>query len=213
MTPRGSVTQWRNGSGEGPARLAAMRGWLHDPGPLPRGPTPRSLRRARAGDEGAFALIAERFRELQVHCYRMVGSVQDAEDLVQETLMAAWRAISRFEGRSSSRSGRPYRIATNRCLNALRDRGRRAPGPPAPPPEVTPLPPVPNHLPEPVWLEPYPDALIGDAVDESAGPDARDQAREAVALAFMIALQRLPPRQRAALVLRDVLGFSAREGS
>jgi RNA polymerase sigma-70 factor (ECF subfamily) len=169
------------------------------------------VERARGGDEQAFAAIAERFRpELHVHCYRMVGSVQDAEDLVQESLMAAWRALDGFEGRSSLRTWL-YRIATNRCLNAVRDRGRRPHGPP--PPEPGPPPPAPSRMPEPVWLEPYPDALLDDAIDPSAGPDARYEAREAVGLAFTIALQRLPPRQRAALILRDVLGFRAGESA
>jgi RNA polymerase sigma-70 factor (ECF subfamily) len=171
------------------------------------------LERARGGDEDAFAAIADRFRpELQVHCYRILGSVQDAEDLVQETLMAAWRGLEAFEGRSSLRSWL-YRIATNRCLNALRDRGRRPPGPPPPPPEPSPPPPAPSRLPEPVWLEPYPDALLEGALDQSLGPDARYETREAVGLAFMVALQHLPPLQRATLVLRDVLGFRAGEAA
>jgi RNA polymerase sigma-70 factor (TIGR02960 family) len=155
-------------------------------------------------DEAAFRELAEAHRrELQVHCYRMLGSLQDAEDLVQETLLAAWRGPDRFEGRASLRSWL-YRIATNRCLNALRDRGRRVPELPAPP-EGAPEPPAPTRRREPVWLEPYPDALLeGD-------PQTRYEAREAIGLAFVAALQRLPPRQRAVLVLRDVLGYRAGE--
>ena len=168
------------------------------------------LRRARRGDESAFAELAAGFRaELQLHCYRIVGSVQDAEDLVQETLLAAWRGLERFEGRASLRSWL-YRIATNRCLNALRDRGRRPRESPAPL-EQTPPPPQPTRLAESVWLEPYPDILLEELPDWSAQPEARYEAREAVGLAFVAALQRLPPRQRAVLVLRDVLAFRAAE--
>jgi RNA polymerase sigma-70 factor (ECF subfamily) len=151
------------------------------------------------------AVELERFRsELQLHCYRIVGSVQDSEDLVQETLLAAWRGLDRFEGRAALRTWL-YRIATNRCLNSLRDRGRRPQTAPVPP--GTPEPPAPTRLTEPLWLEPYPDALL-DGVDL---PESRYEQREAIGLAFVAGLQRLPPRQRAALVLRDVLGFSARE--
>jgi RNA polymerase sigma-70 factor (ECF subfamily) len=147
----------------------------------------------------------ELFRgELQLHCYRIVGSVQDAEDLVQETLLAAWRGFDRFEGRAALRTWL-YRIATNRCLNALRDRSRRPQASPVPP--GTPEPPAPTRLDEPLWLEPYPDTLL-DGVDL---PESRYERREALGLAFVAGLQRLPPRQRAALVLRDALGFSARE--
>jgi RNA polymerase sigma-70 factor (ECF subfamily) len=143
---------------------------------------------------------AERHRaELLVHCYRIMGSVQDAEDLVQETLLAAWGSADRFEGRSSLRTWL-YRIATNRCLNALRDRGRRPQQVAAP--EGTPEPPVPTLLSEPLWLEPYPDLLLEGL-----------EKREAIGLAYIAALQRLSPRQRAVLVLRDVLGFSAREAA
>ena len=164
----------------------------------------------RAGDEAAFGEIVEPFRrELQVHCYRILGSVQDAEDLVQETLLAAWRGLDGFEGRASLRSW-VYRIATNRCLNALRDRKRRLPDLP-PPPEDAPQPPEPTRLGEPIWLEPYPDALLEGAVDSSHQPDARYEAREAIGLAFVAGLQRLRPRQRAVLVLRDVLAFRASE--
>jgi RNA polymerase sigma-70 factor (ECF subfamily) len=168
------------------------------------------LRRARTGDESAFAELADAFRaELQLHCYRIVGSVQDAEDLVQETLLAAWRGLERFEGRASLRSWL-YRIATNRCLNALRDR-RRRPQELPPPPEETPPPPQPTRLGEPLWLEPYPDILLADVPDRSQRPEARYETREAIGLAFVAALQRLPPRQRVVLVLRDVLAFRAAE--
>jgi RNA polymerase sigma-70 factor (TIGR02960 family) len=168
------------------------------------------LSRARAGEEAAFAALTESFRaQLQLHCYRIVGSVQDAEDLVQETLLAAWRGLERFEGRASVRSWL-YRIATNRCLNHLRDRAQRRPGPPAPP-EQPQQPPPPTRLRDPVWLEPYPDVLLENVPDHAQGPDARYESREAIGLAFMVALQRLPPRQRAVLVLRDVLAFRASE--
>jgi RNA polymerase sigma-70 factor (ECF subfamily) len=144
-------------------------------------------------------------REIQVHCYRILGSVQDAEDIAQETVVAAWRGLDGFEGRASVRTWL-YRIATNRCLNALRARGRRPPVP-APPPPGTPEPPEPTGLGDPVWLEPFPDALL-EGVDL---PEVRHELRESIGLAFVAGLQRLPPRQRTALVLRDVLGFSARE--
>jgi RNA polymerase sigma-70 factor (ECF subfamily) len=154
---------------------------------------------ARTGD--AFGELIEPYRrELQVHCYRILGSLQDAEDLVQETLLAAWRGLERFEGRASVRAWL-YRIATNRCLNMLRDRGRR-------PQEVPPMAaPEPTRRTEPMWLEPYPDALLEGVAEPSAAPEARYELRETVGLAFVAALQQLPPRQRAVLVLRDVLGY------
>jgi RNA polymerase sigma-70 factor, ECF subfamily len=168
------------------------------------------LSRAQSGDEVAFQALTESLRrELHVHCYRIVGSVQDAEDLVQETLVAAWRGLEGFEGRASLRSW-VYRIATNRCLNHLRDRGRRLPELPAPV-EPVPLPPAPSRVREPVWLEPYPDVLLERVADRGEEPEARYERREAIGLAFMVALQRLPPRQRGVLVLRDVLGFRAAE--
>jgi RNA polymerase sigma-70 factor (ECF subfamily) len=168
--------------------------------------TDRTLARARAGDEEAFRELTDPYRsELQLHCYRILGSVQDAEDLLQETLLAAWRGLGRFEGRSSLRAWL-YRIATNRCLNALRDSARR-PREPEPMAE----PPAPTRRTEPIWLQPYPDVLLDDLPDTTAGPEARYETREAVALAFVTALQRLPPRQRAVLVLRDVLGFRTAE--
>ena len=165
---------------------------------------------ACAGDEAAFAQLTDGLRaELQLHCYRIVGSLQDAEDLVQETLLAAWRGLERFERRASLRSWL-YRIATNRCLNVLRDRGRRPHELPAPP-VGTPQPPQPTRLGEPVWLEPYPDALLEGLPDRAHHPEVRYESREAIGLAFVTALQRLPPRQRAVLVLRDVLSFRAAE--
>jgi RNA polymerase sigma-70 factor (ECF subfamily) len=160
------------------------------------------LARARAGDEEAFRELTEPHRrELQVHCYRILGSMQDAEDLVQETLLAAWRGLDAFEGRSSVRSWL-YRIATNRCLNTLRARSRR-------PRDVQAMADAlkPTRLIDPVWLEPYPDVLLEGIPDRSPGPAARYEARESIELAFIVAIQGLPPRQRAVLVLRDVLGF------
>jgi RNA polymerase sigma-70 factor (TIGR02960 family) len=168
------------------------------------------IARAQSGDQAAFEALTESLRgELQMHCYRIVGSVQDAEDLVQETLVAAWRGLDGFQRRASLRSWL-YRIATNRCLNHLRDRGRRLPELPEPV-EPVPLPPEPTRAREPVWLEPYPDVLLEPIADRAQEPDARYEQREAIGLAFMVALQRLPPRQRAVLVLRDVLGFRAAE--
>jgi RNA polymerase sigma-70 factor (ECF subfamily) len=170
----------------------------------------RTVARARAGSEEAFRELTDPYRrELQLHCYRIVGSVQDAEDLLQETLLAAWRGLERFEQRASVRSWL-YRIATNRCLNALRDRARR------PDPSSRPAPPrlpAPTRLAEPLWIEPYPDVLLEGIADRAPEPAARYEAKEAIALAFVTALQRLPPRQRAVLILRDVLGFSAEEAA
>jgi RNA polymerase sigma-70 factor (TIGR02960 family) len=164
------------------------------------------LSRARAGDEAAFQeLVAPYRRELHLHCYRILGSLQDAEDIVQETLLAAWRGLGGFEERSSLRAWL-YQIATNRSLNTLRDRKRR-------PQEVPSMgePPKPTRMAEPMWIDPYPDALLEGVADAAPGPEARYQTREAVGLAFSVALQHLPPRQRAALVLREVLGFRASE--
>jgi RNA polymerase sigma-70 factor (TIGR02960 family) len=165
-----------------------------------------TLAQARAGDEGAFRELTDPHRrELQLHCYRILGSLQDAEDIVQETLLAAWRGLEGFEGRSSVRAWL-YRIATNRCLNALRDRARR-------PREVSEMAdsPTPTRRTEPLWLEPYPDVLLADMPDRSPGPAARYETRESIELGFVVALQNLPPRQRAVLVLRDVLGFRTAE--
>jgi RNA polymerase sigma-70 factor (ECF subfamily) len=170
-----------------------------------------ALVRARAGDGEAFRELTDPYRrELQLHCYRILGSVQDAEDMLQETLLAAWRGLDRFEERASMRAWL-YKIATNRCLNSLRASARRpapapAPWPGAPPPE-------PTRRAEPLWLQPYPDALLDDLPDTAPGPEARYESREALALAFTAGLQRLPPRQRAVLVLRDVLGYPAAEAA
>jgi RNA polymerase sigma-70 factor (ECF subfamily) len=167
--------------------------------------TERTLMRVRAGDGDAFRELTDAYRrELQAHCYRIVGSTQDAEDLVQETLLAAWRGLEQFEGRASIRAWL-YGIATNRCLDSLRANARR--------PQVEPMtePPEPTRLAEPIWLEPYPDMLLEGIADDAPGPDARYETKEAIGLAFVAGLQHLPPQQRAVLVLRDVLGFRARE--
>ena len=167
------------------------------------------LDRARAGDHDAFRdLVAGHSHELQVHCYRILGSLQDAEDAVQETLVSAWRSLGDFGQRSSLRTWL-YKIATNRCLDMLRADSRR-PLVAAPVPEVT-LPEPSGAGDAPPWLEPYPDVLLDQLVDERPGPEARYEASEAISLAFITALQLLPPRQRAALVLRDVLGYHAGE--
>jgi len=166
-----------------------------------------ALSRARAGDELAFReLVEPHRRELQLHCYRMLGSRTDAEDVLQESLFAAWNGLAGFEERSSLRAWL-YRIATNRCLNARRDSARRAPSAPVAPFE----PPAPTRHSEITWLQPYPDELLGEHADGAPGPEARYQLKEAVQLAFIAGLQRLPARQTAALVLRDVLGFSTAE--
>jgi RNA polymerase sigma-70 factor (ECF subfamily) len=169
--------------------------------------TQELLTRAARGDEEAFRELTDPYRrELQFHCYRILGSMQDAEDALQETMLSAWRGVPGFQERASLRSWL-YRIATNRCLDALRDNARRPPAAPDPPF----APPTPTRLAEPTWLEPYPDSLLEEVIDASPGPDACYETREAVELAFIAALQQLPPRQRSVLVLRDVLGFHASE--
>ncbi|MFE5502986.1 RNA polymerase subunit sigma-70 [Amycolatopsis japonica] len=161
----------------------------------------------RATDEQSFRELAETYRhELHLHCYRILGSLTDAEDAVQETLLAAWRGLDGFEGRSSLRTWL-YRIATNRCLNALRDAGRRRPPEPVPPFD----PPEPSRRGEMTWLQPYPDELLERVADSDPGPEARYGTRESIELAFITGLQLLPPRQAATLVLRDVLCFPAGE--
>lgn len=168
--------------------------------------TERALTLALGGDKNAFRELTEPYRhELQLHCYRIVGSTQDAEDLVQETLLAAWRGLDQFTERASIRTWL-YRIATNRSLDALRANARR-------PRRLEPLndPPTPSRMTEPIWLEPYPDALLEGVPDQAPGPEARYEHQEAIALAFVGGLQHLPPQQRAVLVLRDVLGFRAAE--
>ena len=173
--------------------------------------TPDLIARARAGDDEAFRELAEAHsRELQVHCYRILGSVQDAEDALQETLVSAWRNLGDFRQRSSLRTWL-YQIATNRCLSMLRADSRR-------PRTAAPLPglalPAPTGASDaPPWLEPYPDVLLDSLTDQAPGPEARYEATEAVSLAFITALQLLPPRQRAVLVLRDVLGYHAGEAA
>jgi RNA polymerase sigma-70 factor (TIGR02960 family) len=170
--------------------------------------TAELIARARAGDGDAFRELTEPYRrELQVHCYRMLGSVQDAEDALQDTLLAAWQGFDGYEGRASVRTWL-YRIATNRCLNARRSASRR-PAADWNVPNVEP--PEPTRLGEVVWLEPYPDALLEGAIDVPLGPEARYERTESISLAFVTALQVLPPRQLAVLVLRDVLGFRASE--
>ena len=166
------------------------------------------ITRARAGDSDAFRELTEPHRrELQMHCYRMLGSFQDAEDVLQDTLLAAWQGLRGFEGRASIRTWL-YRIATNRCLNALRSATRR-PAREWDIPEVEP--PEPTRLGEVVWLEPYPDALLEGAIDVPLGPEARYAQTEAISLAFVTSLQVLPARQRAVLILREVLGYHATE--
>jgi RNA polymerase sigma-70 factor (TIGR02960 family) len=164
--------------------------------------------RARAGDGEAFrALVEPHRRELQVHCYRMLGSLQDAEDALQDTLLSAWQGFAEFEERASLRTWL-YRIATNRCLNARRATSRR-PAKEWNIPDVEP--PEPTRLGEVAWLEPYPDELLPGATTVPPGPQARYEQHEAISLAFVTALQALPPRQLAVLVLRDVLGYRAGE--
>lgn len=165
------------------------------------------LDRARSGDEHAFRELVDPFRgDLQLHCYRILGSIHDSEDAVQDTLLGAWQSLRSFEGRSSIRTWL-HRIATNRCLNKLRAESRRLK------PETTSMLdlPEPTRLGEVLWLEPYPDSLLEGLADPAPGPDVRYQAKEAISLAFVTALQLLPPRQRAVLILRDVLGYHASE--
>jgi len=167
------------------------------------------LERARAGDEAAFAgLLEPHRRELHAHCYRMLGSMHDAEDALQDALLRAWRGLARFQARSSLRSWL-YTIATNTCLDQIARRPKRVLpidyGPPTDP-HVGPGEP----LVESVWLEPYPDEILG-VQDGMAAPDAAYEQREALELAFVAALQHLPATQRAVLIQREVLGFSAKE--
>jgi RNA polymerase sigma-70 factor (ECF subfamily) len=166
------------------------------------------MARARSGDGEAFRALTEPHRrELQVHCYRMLGSLQDAEDALQDTMVSAWQGLGAFEGRASIRTWL-YRIATNRCLDALRSASRR----PAKAWDIPGIqPPEPTRLGEVAWLEPFPDALLDDALGVPLGPEARYEQTESISLAFVTALQLLPPRQLAVVVLRDVLGFHATE--
>ena len=165
------------------------------------------LTRARSGDDVAFEELVQPYRrELQAHCYRILGSVADAEDAFQESLTAAWKGLAGFEGRASFRTWL-YRIATHRCMNMLRA-SKRSPGGAK---RMGGQPLEPTRLGEVLWLEPYPDVLLAEVPDPTAGPEARYEQRETISLAFIAALQLLPPRQRAALILTDVLEFSARE--
>ena len=167
--------------------------------------TETTLARARAGDGEAFRELIDPYRaELQAHCYRILGSVADAEDVLQEALLAAWRSLGGFDGRSLR--AWLYRIATNRCLNFLRDESRRPQSAGLPDQGAAWTRPVRSD--DPWWLEPFPDVLIEDL---APGPEARYDSRESIALSFIAGLQHLPPQQRAVLVLRDVLGFPAAE--
>ncbi len=165
----------------------------------------RLLSLARAGDGDAFGRLVDPYRrELHAHCYRMLGGYTDAEDALQDTLLRAWRGLARFEGRSTLRSWL-YQIATNACLRAVERRPTRilpVDFGPAADPHDGPADPIGD----PIWLDPYPDTHLA-----VSGPDARYEQHEAVELAFIAALQHLPARQRAVLILRDVLGFSAKE--
>lgn len=166
------------------------------------------LARARGGDGAAFGELTGRYRrELRMHCYRMLGSLHDAEDALQETLLSAGRDLPGFEGRASIRTWL-YQVATHRCLDMQRSASRR-PQTDWPPPGISP--PEPTRSGEVTWLEPYPDALLAGQADSVPGPAARYEAMEAMSLAFITAVQLLPPRQRAVLILHDVLGFTARE--
>jgi RNA polymerase sigma-70 factor (ECF subfamily) len=170
--------------------------------------TTELLTSAQAGDADAFArLVAPHRRELHVHCYRILGSAQDAEDALQETLLAAWQGLGGFEERASLRTWL-YRIATNRCLNMVRA-GNRRPRSYEERPDL--LLPEATRAEEPFWLEPYPDQLLAELPDQAPGPEPGYEQHEAISLAFITALQVLPPRQRAALILHDVLGYRAGE--
>src|SRR4051794_22519453 len=173
--------------------------------------TTDTLAAAKRGDETAFERLVGPFRgELHAHCYRMLGSLHDAEDAMQESMLRAWRGLGRFEGRSSLRSWL-YTIATNTCLNAIARRPKRVLpvdyGPAADPHDAPGEPVI-----ESVWVEPYPDEMLG-VEDGYAAPDARYEMRESVELAFIAALQHLPPNQRAVLIMCEVLGFSAKEAA
>jgi RNA polymerase sigma-70 factor (ECF subfamily) len=164
---------------------------------------------AVAGDESAFSVLVRRHeRELRVHCYRMLGSFDESEDLVQETFLRAWKGIGGFAGRSTFRAWL-YRIATNACLDTLDDRSRRMLPPDLAPPSdpANPLPPRTDIL----WLQPFPDQLWEPAAPVSAQPDTEAVAKETIELAFLAAIQHLPARQRAVLILRDVLGWPAKD--
>jgi RNA polymerase sigma-70 factor, ECF subfamily len=173
--------------------------------------SPETAAAIRAGDEVTFVALAERYRrQLHVHCYRMLGSLEDAEDLVQESILRAWRRRTSFEGRSSFR-GWLYRIATNACLDFLRRRPPRVLAP-----DVVPASDPSADLPAPAelpWLDPYPNRLLEPAAPADKEPEAAVVRTETIELAFMAAIQHLPPRRRAVLILRDVLGWSARDAA
>jgi RNA polymerase sigma-70 factor (TIGR02960 family) len=173
-----------------------------------RSPTADLISRARTGDADAFRGITEPYRrELLVHCYRMLGSLQDAEEVLQDALLAAWQGLASFEGRASLRTWL-YKIATNRCLNARRSANRRPPKawdvPGVEPPE-------PTRKGEVTWLEPFPDAFLPTTINVRIGPEVRYEQSESISLTFVTALQVLPHRQVAVLILCDVLGFEAAE--
>ena len=166
------------------------------------------LKLAAEGDEDAFRELVEPYRaELRAHCYRMLGSLHDAEDALQDALLRAWRGLAGFEGRGSVRSWL-YSIATNAAVDITRHRSRRE-LPVSFGPAAGPRGRLEEPVTEPVWLEPYPDRWLAGGTGSS--PEARYEQRESVELAFLVALQKLPPRQRAVLILRDVMGFSAAE--
>ncbi|MGH2621467.1 MAG: RNA polymerase subunit sigma-70, partial [Anaerolineales bacterium] len=170
-------------------------------------PIPEAHDPALATSRESFAALVEvHRRELQVHCYRMLGSVLDAEDLVQETLLRAWKSQGSFEGRAPLRAWL-YKIATNACLDELAKRPRRG-LPPDLYPAADPDGPLAAAVADPIWLEPYPDGLLGSLRND---PAARYDLRESIRLAFLVALQTLPPRQRAILLMRDVVGLRASE--
>ena len=171
--------------------------------------TAELIARAQAGDEQAFGqFIGPYQRELRLHCYRILGSAQDAQDAMQEALLSAWQGLAGFQGRSSVRTWL-YRVATNSCLKALRSASRQPPVNWPPPGDH---PPEPSRVGEVIWLQPYPDILLEGIADRDPGPEATYEAREAISLAFITALQALPPRQRAVLILRDVLGEQGDDG-
>src|SRR6266566_681649 len=186
-----------------PVSIVEMQQVLDRVDESPGSVTADQITRVRTGDSDAFRELTEPYRrELHVHCYRMLGSFQDAEDALQDTLLTAWQGLGGFEGRASIRTWL-YRIATNRCLNKLRAASRR----PAMEWNIPGVePPEPTRLGEVVWLEPYPDALLEGAIDAPLGPEAHYEQIESISLAFVTALQVLPARQRAVLILREVLG-------
>jgi RNA polymerase sigma-70 factor (ECF subfamily) len=171
-------------------------------------PFSQTSRAVQPDDDEFRQLVEQHERALRVHCYRMLGSLQDAEDQTQETLLRAWRSLEKLQGRASARAWL-YRIATNACLDELERRGRRLLPPMLGAPTQA-FVPTQGSFDETPWLEPFPDAWL-EVADSAPGPEARYETRESIELAFVAALQRLAPRQRAALLLHDVLGWSARD--